>query len=284
MDDKTYAEVMEEAYKAPDYLSPHDIDSRLDDEGYPMDDGEPHNYVEIVSDNIFIGDYPLEEILNGLTEQFTDYINLEDTTNYVDIFYVQWEKSIAALEENNGEYHVQDLKEALDNIKDKFLDKINELFERRLTITILAVDDESTPDIDELEIVIRQLYEFFILNAKSNFISVIAGDIAIKLVGVMDDNEFNARVKELLNDYSPLIRCMDSRKFLQYCENQDIIDLYDSGQIAGNFLRKYSPKLYQNEELQVEIINEVCMIQSLKHDIETTISNSSGINQEEDML
>lgn len=284
MDDKTYAEVMEEAYKAPDYLSPHDIDSRLDDEGYPMDDGEPHNYVEIVSDNIFIGDYPLEEILNGLTEQFTDYINLEDTTNYVDIFYVQWEKSIAALEEDNGEYHVQDLKEALDNIKDKFLDKINELFERRLTITILAVDDESTPDIDELEIVIRQLYEFFILNAKSNFISVIAGDIAIKLVGVMDDNEFNARVKELLNDYSPLIRSMDSRKFLQYCENQDIIDLYDSGQIAGNFLRKYSPKLYQNEELQVEIINEVCMIQSLKHDIETTISNSSGTNQEEDML
>lgn len=273
MTDEEYSAIMEEAYKSPDYLSPHDIDSRLDDEGYPMD------YAEMVSDNIFIGDYPIEAILQGLEEQFSDYINIEDTTNYVDIFYVQWNKSVQALEEDNGEYHVQELKEVLGNIKDKFLDKINELFERRLTITILAVDDESTPDVDELEIVIRQLYEFFILNAKSNFLAVIAGDIAIKLVGIMDDNTFLARVTEMLSDYSPFIRCMDTKKFLDYCENTEIMELYDTGQIAGNFLRKYSPKLYQNEEFKVEIINEVSMVQSLKHQL-VDMSNKN----EEDML
>lgn len=29
-----YEEIMNQAYKEPDYLSPHDMDDRLDDEGY----------------------------------------------------------------------------------------------------------------------------------------------------------------------------------------------------------------------------------------------------------
>lgn len=256
MTDEEYSAIMEQAYKAPDYLSPHDIDDRLDDEGYIMD------YSEMVSDNIFIGDYPLNEILDALDDQFSSYMTTEDRTNYVDIFYDQYKASVEAAINDDNDFHLQEILEKLNSMKDRFVDKIFRLFEDRLTITITAVDDESTPDVDELELCIRQLYQTFILNAKDNFLQAITKDIATKIMPFSDaeDEVYFHKVKEILRtQYSPLIKCMTPTKFLQASENNEVVEMYEQGIVAGNFLRKYTPRLYQNEEFEVELINYITM-------------------------
>lgn len=257
MSDEEYSAIMEQAYKAPDYLSPHDIDSRLDDDGYIMD------YSEMVSDNIFIGDYPFNEILEAIDNQFSSYMTIEDKTNYVDIFYVQYKASVVAAEEDDNDFHLQEILEKLSSMKDQFIDKIFRLFEDRLTITITAVDDESTPDIDELELVIRQLYQSFILNAKENFLQAIGAHIANKVFVFSEENDesYFSKIKEILRtQYSPLIKCMTPTEFLKYSGNDEIDVMYNQGIVAGNFLRKYTPRLYQNEEFEVELINYITMV------------------------
>lgn len=263
MSDKEYESIMERSYKAPDYLSPHDMDSRLDDEGYFIDE-EFTDYVDLLGQNIFIGVYPLDTIYEGIEGQFIDYINIEDKTNYVDIFYVQLENSINAIKEDENEFHKDELLKKLEEIKDEFHRRIENLFETRLTITISAVDDLLTPDIDEVEVVIRKMYEFFILNARNNFITVIASDISLKNTIPLDDKSFFNQMEIEIQKYSPLLTCITPTKFLQYCEEDDILGLYEDGQVIGNFLRKYSPKLYQNEELKVEIISELTYLNDLK--------------------
>lgn len=264
--DEEYRSIMEEAYKEPNYLSPHDIDRRLDDEGYVIEE-DFRDYVELRQQNIFIGIYPLETILDGIEAQFVDYINIEDNTNYVDIFYTQLESSIQAVMDDENEIHKQELIDYLNDLKYNFVARIEELFEIRLTISITAIDDESTPDVDEVEVVIRKMYEFFILNAKDNFLTVITSDMSLKHLNIIDDVEFFKTVEEMLNSYSPLITCMTPTKFLEYCEEEEILDYYEDGQVSGNFLRKYTPKLYQNEEFKVQLISSITMINDFKKDI-----------------
>lgn len=231
------------------------------------------DYTDMIKENAFVGDIPFNTILEGITEQFSDYINLEDKNNYVDIFYDQWNMSMKIVESDDEEDHPQEIKEALENIKNEFIDKIHELFKQRLTITILAVDDESTPDVDELELVIRELYEFFILNARNNFKNAITISINLRLSidNVINedtsDKEFFNKVNMLLDNYSPLVTCMTPRNFLEYNQRDDIIELFDEGQVSGNFLRKYTAKLYQNEEYKVELINHILMSQMFKNKI-----------------
>lgn len=259
----SYEEVMAEAYKAPDYLSPHDIDSRYDDEGYDMTE-EVHDLSDLLEQSAYVGEYPFDTIMEGINTQFEDYINMEDTTNYVDIFYNQWNDSKQITEE--GPDDTEEIMNVLNQMKDKFVSKLTQLFEEVLTITIMAVDDETTEE-DEVEIVMRQIYEFFILGAKNNFMTVISTDLAGRLPVTMDDNQHYRLIDELLVEYSPLIRCMTPTKFIAITGQVQITELYEEGQIAGNFLRKYTCKLYQNDEFKVELISQITIHQDLKKEI-----------------
>ena len=223
-------------------------------------------YGETIAESAFIAEMPFKEIINGLVEQFRDYINIEDTTNYVDIFYNQFNNSIKAVMNNDEEDHPQEILEVLDNMKSKFIETIFDLFETRLTITIITVDDPLTEE-DECEYVIRLLYEYFILNAKDNFKAVIAKNMIPNIGIINKDDEYYERIDKLLNDYDPLIRCITPTEFIQYTKNNEILELFENGQVAGNFLRKYSAKLYQNEEFKIDIITNITTIQNLKEDM-----------------
>lgn len=255
--DDEYDEIMEKAYKDPDYLSPHDMNSGLDDYGVPIEE-EFTDYVDLRTQNLFVGVYPLDTIYDGIEGQFQDYMNIEDSTNYVDIFYVQLANSITAVKDDENEIHKEGLLNKLDDIKEEFVYKVKELFETRLTISILAEDDESTPEVDEQEIVIRKMYEFFILNARKNFYQA----ITLHMIGnnnfpEMSDNEFINTIEMKLSEYSPFVTCMTPTSFLNLCNDTDIKEYYEEGKVSGNFLRKYSPKFYQNEDLKVEIITAI---------------------------
>ncbi len=230
-----------------------------------IDDGIPLTYEEINKDEIFVGEIPFQVILENIEEQFSDYINQEDKVNYIDIFYEELDQSYALIKDDEEE-HPEEKKEILDNLHQKFLETIGHLFEMRLAIHIRDLEDETNNS--DLRIILRTLYEFFIINARNLFINVISHDILKSLgVGISDDQEFFQKVEELLYLYSPLIINITPVDFLKYGGGEEIQNMYDDGEVIGNFLRKYSPKLYQNEEFKIDLINQITILYQFRQNL-----------------
>lgn len=220
----------------------------------------------LIGEGAFLGDCPFDSIMGGITDQFNDYINMEDSTNYVDIFYDQLHASYEDAQSNETNMDLSTITEILDSIQIQFVEKMSVLFKERLTISFSDLEGE-TVDWDDLEFMLRRLYEFFILGAKNNFKTVIAFDVRSKVDQVADEREYFKKLQELMNIYSPLITNMGPIEFLKYRNDVEIIEMFDNGKVVGNFLRKYTPKFYQNEEFLVEVINHVTMIKQFKKDI-----------------
>lgn len=227
-------------------------------------------YDDIIQDSAYLGTYPINIILEGMEKQFEDYINIEDQTNYVDIFYNQLHLSYNTINDDDGEEHPIELKESLNRIYNEFINKISNLFSDRLLISIIPIEEDNINDPD-LEFIIRRLYEFFILDAKNNFKVVIATDIIKKL----DPNKDNYldQIQNLLEEYNPLILSITPVDFIKYRGDQEICNLFENGSFNGNFLRKYSPKLYKNDEFRNEIINYITMVHHFKNVNKGEINN-----------
>lgn len=227
---------------------------------------ETVDYSEIIKETAFIGEYPFSVIMEAINTQFQDYINIEDKTNYVDVFYEQWQYSME--EAMNDEEHPQEMQTALENIMDEFVAQMIDNFYHRLTITIADIESEDYES-DDIEKIIRSLYSFFILKARENFKVAITADINYR---TWDDKSTDAEVFRIIEDeltkYSPLITEFGPMEFLKYIHGSDeIYDLFDSGKVNGNFLRKYTPKLYQNEEFKVELINHIIICKEVKEEL-----------------
>lgn len=220
------------------------------------EDNETIDYTELVKEHAFIGEYPYDAIIEGLEEQFSDYMHLEDdNTNYVDVFYNQLEKSYAAITDDEEE-HPEEKRSVLDSILNKFIDTMAELFNTRLTLTFMDIDGDMH-NYDDIEYVIRKSYEFFILNARTNFLRVISAIVYPQVKDIQDDKEYFAKVNELIDSFNPLFTSIGPIEFLKYAKDEDMLDLVESNKVIGNFLRKYSPKLYQNNEFKIDIINNI---------------------------
>ena len=58
----------------------------------------PTDHIGLIQDSVFVGEFPLEVILEGLRNQFSNYIGTDDRTDYVDAFYKQYESSCQVAE------------------------------------------------------------------------------------------------------------------------------------------------------------------------------------------
>lgn len=247
-----------------------DIVNNIDDNTHIEDLSRadiPITYGDTVRETAFIGEVPFDTIIEGIEGQFDDYIKLEDNANYVDIFYDQLYASYEAASKDIETFQ-NEIKEVLDEYYQRFIDKIIELFNLRLTLTIVDVESESV-DKDELEFIIRRLYEFFILGACTNFKVAIGMDIRnrIDLNPIEDHKEYLRTIRNLMTGYTPLITTFGPMEFLKYRGDEEIIQMFEEGKVVGNFLRKYSPKLYQNEEFEVELINYISIVQQFKEEV-----------------
>lgn len=240
-----------------------------DDTGHIEDPSRadiPMTYGDTVRETAFMGEVPFDTIIEGIEGQFDDYIKLEDNTNYVDIFYDQLHASYEAASKDIETFQ-NEIKEVLDEYYERFIDKIIGLFNSRLTLTIVDVESESV-DKDELEFIIRRLYEFFILGACNNFKVTIGMDIRSRMTNPINDHkEYLRTIRNLMPGYTPLITTFGAMEFLKYRGDEEIIQMFEEGKVVGNFLRKYSPKLYQNEEFEVELINYISMVQQFKEEV-----------------
>lgn len=256
--------------------SPDTNDEQLPEDSYTID------YAEMIADSAYICTYPIHAILDGIKEHFDDYINIEDDINYVDIFYDQWHYSREVALSDEKEMHRNDILEALENIHQNFLEHIKELFKTRLTITITDLEDDVPDDPEDIEYIIRTIYDYFIIDARKNFKNVITTDIVNKLSAkdtITDDNLFFDTVSGMLNFYSPLVRVLTPEQFMRYSAShtrEDVIAMYEDGRLSGNFLRKYTCKLYKNEDFKVEIMNDVVIKQDFNNDI---LSGSNDQNE-----
>lgn len=233
---------------------------------------EAIDYTELIKSRAFLGDTPFSVILEGLETQFDDYINLEDKTNYVDIFYSQLHKSYESVKSDASEDHPNEVIEVLDNIHQTFISSICNMLYERLTLTIIDVEGESFNP-DDLEFVLRRVYEFFILGARDNFKVVIAASVLPNVIDIIDDSVYFLKVQELVWMHNPLITSFGPMEFLKYRNDSEIIEMFNNGKIAGNFLRKYSPKFYQNGDFLVEVINHITIIQQFRTDLIDSVNN-----------
>ena len=238
------------------------VDSSLNDIS-----GQSTDYSQLIKERAFLG-VPPEVIFEDITKQFEDYINLESQHNLVDVFYNQLSLSYDRLNNDDSETHPEEVKEALDSIYQRFIDLMRDLFQTRLTIAITDLEGEMI-DKEDLEFIIRRLYEFFILGARINFKVVISKDISKDIESLKGtEEEYFKHLQSLIDNYSPLLSTITPTQFLQYREDPDIFDLFENGRVTGNFLRKYSPKLYQNEAYVVEVINHITMVDRFRKSIQ----------------
>ena len=211
---------------------------------------------EELQESIFIGLVPFEVICENLKKQFEDYINMEDENDYVDIFYTQLNASRQRLEElENDEFSNDTSKDMLETIHVKFINFLSKLFYERLNLTLITISSEEY-DYDEIEYCFRYLYEVFILHAKSNFKIIIFNELKDSIDLDLDDSDYFDHIQLLVNDFTSVT--MEPMAFLQLC-SQEVYHMFEDGQVIGNFLKRYTPKLYQNEDFSVELISYITL-------------------------
>ena len=231
-------------------------------------------YIELTGRNPLLGEFGWDAIEDSITRQFNNYVDLEDDTNFVDIFYQQYHDSCQKIYEQEEEYPIE-RREVLDSTMNSFLYLMRRIFSDRLGLSFVTLENEDGILNDQLEYIIRKAYEFFVLGARRNFKKVIAQDIVNQLRYSGFDNaeeeEYFAQALNMLRTYPPLIDSVCVIKFLQYCGDGEIVRMYKYDQITGNFLRKYSPKLYENESLITEIMNYIMSTREFKSKGETPV-------------
>jgi hypothetical protein len=233
-----------------------------------VEDDKPVDRSDIIQDRAFRGEYSYDTIIEGITNQMSDYMNLEDDTDYVSEFYNQFYDSYDFILNDDQEEYKDDAIEYIFGLKDKFTDFIRIIMEKRLNISI----DEDKVDAVDMEWTIRHLYEFFIIGARENFKTCISKDVIERISNddELDDKEYFQTIDSLMDLYTPLLQ-MTPTEFLKYRGDEEVIKLFDTGMVSGNFLRKYSPKLYANEEFKVELINHITMIEQFKDEVKGNV-------------
>lgn len=234
------------------------------------------DYVDLIMDSVFVGDYSWDSIKEGIENQFSNYIAHEDETNYVEIFYKQLKASYAALNDEEEE-HPQEIREALDRILDRFNAFMANMFRQKIQITLTDLN-EGVSNPSETETTISLLYEYFILNARKNFMKVITTDIERRMGSrtPANDDEFYQIAREMLPDYSPLMQVVLPREFLRISAPSDVIERFDDGVFTGDFLRRYRCQLYDHEDLEVEILAHIAAVHGVKEDFKNEYLKQSA--------
>ena len=213
----------------------------------------------LLQDTVFFGYYPIDDLKLRIKEQFENYITMEDDTNFFEIALNSFQYSLEVINVEFDEYTLE-RKELISNMYLDFINYIIELIETNLTISIPNYELGLLTR-TETEYILNEIYKYFILKARKNFKKVITAELKGQLESLeQNPTKYLEKAQEIIMNYGGLISQVDIEQFLQITKAETIYDLYDSGEIIGNFLRRYSPRLYRHPDYLVEILNQL-MIQ-----------------------
>lgn len=218
----------------------------------------------LIAEECFLGDCPFDTILTGLDHQFRNYMTTDDTEHYLDVFYTQLEASIEDARDQS-KFDVDDVLEVLSELEDRFVDHAVKLFETHLNVGLVGYED-GTVDPESCRYILTRAYEYFILNAKRNFTVAISASINDRLTkefgwyptNGFDDDRRLTRINDLLTtEFNPIITTMTPIDFLRFTGDPDILKLFEEHRLVGNFLLRYTPRLYKHEVYVIELINHI---------------------------
>lgn len=247
----------------------------------PLDEDEQieapqMNFEYLLEDTVFFCDYPLLDLEQRITEQFSNLIDLEDDTDFFQVALNGFKYSLEVINTEFDEYTLE-RREILRNKYFQFINFMINTIEEKLTISI---PDYETGLISrqETEYLIEKLYRFFVLKARKNFKKVIAKQLEKQLKPYEEDaTKYLEKAQELIQDYFAIITTIDCETFLRTLNEQEIWDLYENGVIAGNFLRRYSARLYRHPDFVVEILNQVMIDLYFKNDTKEYLAEEAKI-------
>lgn len=225
--------------------------------------------VQLARDVVFVGDF--DDITASIIHQFENYISTEDRTNYIDIFIEDLNESYRRLNDGEIDIDYDDATEALDIMFQEFIGIVRSLISRRLALGINDNGENLYSDAEIVEI-LNRVYEYFILRAPHNFKVAIANDVE-RTIGPRpkttepDVSYFN-RVIMAMGNYSPLITSITPEDFLKFTADPETIRLFEECVVVGNFMEKYTPKLYENELFTIELINYITSKALFEEDLE----------------
>lgn len=239
-------------------------------------EGPQMTFNYLLEDTIFFGDYPLIDLEDRIKTQFETIIALEDDTNFFQIALNSFRYSLEVINVEFDEYTLE-RREILTSKYYQFINFMIELIEEKLTISI--PDYESGMLLkDEIEYVIDQIYKFFVLKGRKNFKKVIATQIGRQLKPFENDpTTYLEKAQEIIQDYFGIITKIDCEQFLAILKADEIWELYETGVIVGNFLRKYSARLYRHHDFIVEILNQIMINLYFKDDTKTYLMEEAKL-------
>lgn len=229
-----------------------------------------------LNDELFLTEAPLDLIISAIEAQFDDPLEWRKK-DYIQSFITKYEFSKDNMFED-------DLVE-VDDLRDKFVAKIRDIFEERLGIGFVNLDDEGDEEQHEL---IHLTYRFFIKNIKKNFVNLIINyikdneeeisnsyekrkDVTSNTFKSEIDNEYDVLVISnlgtIIHDALDQIREYDEvDKFFKGCtSNEVVLELeyvkraYDKIEITGNFIPNYIDMVDESfiMEIQSKIRNKI---------------------------
>lgn len=209
----------------------------------------------------FISKSPYEVIIENIELQFDDYINNRDTTDWIEFFLDNYFHSYDYWKENGGvEEDPEEFLNVLDSLYRDFFITIQELFAMRIGIRITSLENGEIYT-EENRNVVKELYRFFVLKARENIRNIVSTHMFESIIETI--NKFDDKTPELVRDifidrfdeYSPYLT-IDCSRYLSLGDTF-IEGCFQNFDFSGNFLRKYTPKFYENKDLFDECINSV---------------------------
>jgi hypothetical protein len=224
------------------------------------------NTAELMKEEAFVSSYPFSEIISRMRNQFIDYINNKDMMNYVSLFfnsvYISFTTvDVNAADEDFPEQYAEEKRNALMLLQEEFIEEIRQMFSDYIGI---GIPDVENFDADKLVAVLNNLYMYFILQAKDNF-KVAISDYLNKTLKTSGDKYFTDLQATIESSFLTYITVIDPSVFLQVTSGaREVYPYFMENVFTGNFLRKYTPSLYKNDDFKAEIINYTTVVKLIE--------------------
>lgn len=230
-----------------------------------------------LDDEIFLSQVPLQLIENSIEQQFEDPLEYRKK-DYIQSFITKYDYSKEYMED-------EDELVQLDLFHEEFLSFLEKIFEEKLNIGFVDLDEMDEEDQHEL---IHLTYRFFIKNIKKNFVNVVRNyieenrkelqssfekkkDVTSLTFKTEIDDETDviilANLIEIIHNILDFVKenC-DVDDFLKLCQDDEVIleleyvkSAYDRTDITGNFVELYVDMVDETfiSDIQSKIRNKI---------------------------
>lgn len=225
--------------------------------------------------DIFLSEVSIPLMKEGLQNQFEE--PLDNNNDYVSVFVDKHTYGLELLKELDDD----DFKAQLDSMRDDFMQYMLKTFKITLSIGVPNFEDLG---VDKQNEIVKNVYTYFILNIKKNFVNIVINYIGRYKKSILDSFKKKKDVtalsfKKEITDSDDLIIItnlkdiidsvlsteFDVTQFIELTtiedcyENEWLSEAYDNVDVTGNFVANYIEFVDDNfrNEIESKIRNKI---------------------------